>query len=238
MGQCPCPRHSAGQLRYAERPASSSKMHRLAEPNRRLARLAQPVRSTAQLAKQLPRSLLLHPAIPLVALGAGMWLGRDPERPARVIAHAGALIRAMRLAGCCASMAIDYRGVKRSQQQLTAANADPDAADAARHEELQRAAGRAEMRRSEAVRQGTWTQQLEDEAASTRDEAARFGEAKVARRLAREAESGAADAWRAAHERNAARLLQLCVGNGGVYVKLGQHVARTAARIRGGRRAH
>ena len=46
------------------------------------------------------------------------------------------------------------------------------------------------------------------------------------------------DAWRAAHERNAARLLQLCVGNGGVYVKLGQHVARTAARIRGGRRAH
>ena len=105
-------------------------------------------------------------------------------------------------------------------------------------EELQRAAGRAEMRRSEAVRQGTWTQQLEDEAASTRDEAARFGEAKVARRLAREAESGAADAWRAAHERNAARLLQLCVGNGGVYVKLGQHVARTAARIRGGRRAH
>ena len=84
-------------------------------------------------------------------------------------------------------------------------------------------AGRAERRRSDAVRQGqagaatggaAALPALEEEARRTRDEAAAFGEGLVARRLERERRSGAAVVWREAHARNAARLLALCVGNG------------------------
>ena len=92
-----------------------------------------------------------------------------------------------------------------------------------RHEELQMTAGRAERRRSDAVRQGqagaatggaAALPALEEEARRTRDEAAAFGEGLVARRLERERRSGAAVVWREAHARNAARLLALCVANG------------------------
>ena len=194
-----------------------------------LRRLTQPARRLAQLARPPPFSLSLHPTVPLVAFGAGVWLALDPERPGRVqasaVAGAGAAVRAARLAGCGAAMAIDYARVRRSQAHE---GGDAPAADAKRHEELQMTAGRAERRRSDAVRQGggATLPALEDEARRTRDEAAAFGEALVARRLERERRSGAAVVWREAHARNAARLLALCVANGGLYVKLGQHVAQ------------
>ena len=145
-----------------------------------------------------PPFLPLHPAVPLVAFGGGVWLALDPERPSRVqasaVAGAGAAVRAARLAGCCASMAIDYTRVRRSQvhgdREATAADAD-----AKRHEELQRIAGRAERLRSDAVRQGqrglASLPALEAEARRTRDEAAAFGEALIARRLEHERRSGA-----------------------------------------------
>ena len=145
-----------------------------------------------------PPFLPLHPAVPLVAFGGGVWLALDPERPSRVqvsaVAGAGAALRAARLAGCCASMAIDYTRVRRSQvhgdREATAADADTK-----RHEELQRIAGRAERLRSDAVRQGqrglASLPALEAEARRTRDEAAAFGEALIARRLEHERRSGA-----------------------------------------------
>ena len=148
----------------------------------RLTRLARP-----------PLFLPLHPAVPLVAFGGGVWLALDPERPSRVqasaVAGAGAAVRAARLAGCCASMAIDYTRVRRSQM-----HGDRDT-DTKRHEELQRIAGRAERQRSDAVRQGqrglASLPALEAEARRTRDEAAAFGEALIARRLEHERRSGA-----------------------------------------------
>ena len=61
--------------------------------------------------------------------------------------------------------------------------------------ELQRIAGRAERLRSDAVRQGqrglASLPALEAEARRTRDEAAAFGEALIARRLEHERRSGA-----------------------------------------------
>jgi len=144
-----------------------------------------------------PPFLPLHPAVPLVAFGGGVWLALDPERPSRVqasaVAGVGAALRAARLAGCCASMAIDYTRVRRSQM-----HGDREAladADTKRHEELQRIAGRAERLRSDAVRQGrrglASLPALEAEARRTRDEAAAFGEALIARRLEHERRSGA-----------------------------------------------
>ena len=59
-----------------------------------------------------------------------------------------------------------------------------------------------------------------------REEAAAYGEALAGRRLEAGQRSGRAAAWDEVHERNAARLLALCIANGGVYVKLGQHAAQ------------
>jgi hypothetical protein len=201
-----------------------------------LRRLTQPARRFTQLARPPPFSLPLHPALPLVAFGAGVWLALDPERPGRVrasaVAGAGAAARAARLAGCGAAMAIDYARVRRSQAHE---GGDAPAGDTKRHEELQMTAGRAERRRSDAVRQGgsgsASLPALEDEARRTRDEAAAFGEALVARRLESERQSGALLVWREAHTRNAARLLALCLANGGLYVKLGQHLAQVRVRV-------
>ena len=153
----------------------------------RLTRLARP-----------PPFLPLHPAVPLVAFGGGVWLALDPERPSRVqasaVAGVGAAVRAARLAGCCASMAIDYTRVRRSQMHGDREELQR-IADTKRHEELQRIAGRAERQRSDAVRQGqrglASLPALEAEARRTRDEAAAFGEALIARRLEHERRSGA-----------------------------------------------
>lgn len=195
----------------------------------RLRRLASPARSVGHLARPPSWVPLLHPAVPFVAFGAGVWLALDSERPGRVhasaVSSAGAAARAVRLAGCGTAMAIDYARVRRSQTQQGASD-DADTADATQLTELQKLAGRVELQRGDAVRQGEWTQMLEDEARRTRNEAAAFGEAVVARRLERERRSGAAVVWRDAHARNAVRLLQLCVTNGGLYVKLGQHLAQ------------
>ena len=57
-------------------------------------------RSLSQLAAR-PYWLPVHPAVPLVAFGAGVLLASDPERPARVTAYAASARRAVRLAGAC-----------------------------------------------------------------------------------------------------------------------------------------
>ena len=55
---------------------------------------------------------LMHPALPLVAFGAGAWLSSDPERPARVRAHMEAAVRAARLLGTCVVIAREYRAAR------------------------------------------------------------------------------------------------------------------------------
>ena len=174
-------------------------------------------------ARLLParRWLLLHPSVPAVAFGAGVALASDPERPARLSGDLAAAVRAVRLAACCSRIALDYSWTKR-----TLAAKSEFAADVQRHNELQQIAGRAEAKRAEAVRRGAPLPSLEAEAARTREESAAFGEALAARRLEAEQTSGITDAWAEVHGRNAARVLRLCLDNGGVYVKLGQHLAQ------------
>mmetsp|Transcript_25792 Transcript_25792/g.81814 ORF Transcript_25792/g.81814 Transcript_25792/m.81814 type:complete len:349 (-) Transcript_25792:590-1636(-) len=179
-------------------------------------------RSLSQLAAR-PYWLPVHPVVPLVAFGAGVLLASDPERPARVTAYAASARRAVRLAGACSLVALDYSRAKRS---LIAAEKAEFSDDDAAHWELQVASGKAERLRADAVRRGEPSAVLEEEARRTREEAAAYGEALAGRRLEAGQRSGRAAAWDEVHERNAARLLALCVANGGVYVKLGQHAAQ------------
>ena len=65
-----------------------------------------------------PSGLFRSPVAPLVAVGAGAWLGADEERPARIRGHLEASVRAARLVGCCAHIAWDYRQGKRWAQQV------------------------------------------------------------------------------------------------------------------------
>mgnify|MGYP003684678313 CR=1 FL=1 len=166
-------------------------------------------------------------ALPLSALGMGIWLGADEERPHRVVGHALAAGRAARLAVCFAQIALDYRLTRR--RAITADDAALSA-ERERHEELQREAWKAEQARSQAVDSGASGTELalaEAAAAAARDAAGALGESIAARALELEARDEArASALAAAHERGAARLLSLCLANGGIYVKLGQHIAQ------------
>ncbi|EOD28819.1 hypothetical protein EMIHUDRAFT_234481 [Emiliania huxleyi CCMP1516] len=176
------------------------------------------------MSRRLSRSRLpVHPAVPLVAFGAGVLLASDPEQPARFTAYAASARRAVRLAGACSLVAFDYSRAKRSL--IAAEKAEFLDGDAA-HWELQVASGKAERLRADAVRRGEPSAVLEEEARRTREEAAAYGEALAGRRLEAGQRSGRAAAWDEVHERNAARLLALCIANGGVYVKLGQHAAQ------------
>jgi aarF domain-containing kinase len=53
-----------------------------------------------------------------------------------------------------------------------------------------------------------------------------LGEKLAVMQLQRAEASNLAARWDELHERNAERLLAMCVANGGLYVKLGQHLAQ------------
>ena len=158
--------------------------------------------------------------VALAGLGAGTWLAAEPERPARVQAYLASAARAGRLAVTCARLAVDYK------RAAAAARLDDEQlrADERLHRELQRDAGKAEQARIGAT--GADVDAAEAHAYATRQRSARFGETLAARRVQREQESGAAARWAALHEAGASALLSLCLANGGIYVKLGQHVAQ------------
>eukprot|EP00962_Isochrysis_galbana_P012768 scaffold3617_cov119-Isochrysis_galbana.AAC.4 len=178
----------------------------------------------------LPRSVAV--AVPLSALAAGVWLGSDPERPERVVRQAQAGVRAARLAVCFTQIVVDYRWTRRrSAMVATGESAEASlAADRLRHEQLQEAAWRAEQARTLTVDQGASASErasAEVAAAAARDEAGALGEQIAARALELDLRDAAgATAMAAAHERCAARLMTLCLANGGVYIKLGQHIAQ------------
>ena len=62
--------------------------------------------------------------------------------------------------------------------------------------------------------------------AQTEEVVTRLGEQLAVARLSDQASRGLADRWAELHGRCAERLLRLCVANGGLYVKLGQHCAQ------------
>ena len=169
----------------------------------------------------------MHPFVPLTALGAGMWLGAEPTRIDTVRAQAAAAARALRLATTCIAVAREYKAARSWSTELPASLVELER----EHLRLQIAAGRAEHERAELVAQVTSPPvaalaAATDLARSTREVAVRAGEEYAARRVAHEAAVGSAELWDALHARCAAQLLHLCLANGGVYVKLGQHVAQ------------
>jgi aarF domain-containing kinase len=126
------------------------------------------------------------------------------------------MVRGARLGITCLAIASDYRSARGWAE-------DAESELAAQHHKLQAAAARAERER---IAQPSSAAAAE-EARRTREEAARFGEEIARRRVAlRGREPATARRWRELHQRSADRLLRLCLTNGGIYVKLGQHVAQ------------
>ena len=148
-----------------------------------------------------------------------MWLASDPDRPARVRSRLDAVVRAGRMVVDCACIARDYKMAKRTSAQAEPAEL---AIAEAQHKEAQRIAAYAERERVAAP----------DAAAAaayarrTREDAVRLGAESAVQRLAHESEHNLDAFWEGVHEKCAVRLLHLCLANGGVYVKLGQHLAQ------------
>ena len=180
----------------------------------------------------LQRLLRPRVAVPCAGLlGAGAWVSADTSREARCRAHAHAAGRAVRLAWVGGQIALDYRGARQW------ANEEPEELDVMRrrHEELQRVAGRAEKARSAAVKSGGAAEaEAAEWARRSRKEAAELGEEIARKRVEHEQTSGLHLRWEALHLRCAERLLALCRDNGGVYVKLGQHLAQVASAVSNG----
>lgn len=164
-----------------------------------------------------------NPTIPFTAVAAGVWLSADPERAGRIRSNALAAVRAGRLAVCALHTIRDYRLAKswtvEEPAELT------ELRDL--HSHLQLVAGRAERDRVAALSQGDAAlATIEQRARSTREEAAELGARLARMSIAHESASNLDARWTVLHELCARRLLQMCLDNGGLYVKLGQHVAQ------------
>lgn len=162
----------------------------------------------------------LRPVVPLALVGTGAWISADPAREAQL--HSAA--RAVRLVQTCVLVGLDYRAARR-WAKLTI---DPVISEMeARHLDLQQAAGRAERARSEAAALGGKAAlEAETQALRSRQEATALGEEIARRKVEGEDAGGLRERWEQLHQRSAERLLALCRTNGGVYVKLGQHLAQ------------
>ena len=94
---------------------------------------------------------------------------------------------------------------------------------------MQQVAGRAERQRKELTLAGAPAADIAAATAlarRTREEAAQAYDELMRRRLEQSATSGAAARWESLHSRCAERLLAMLLANGGLYVKLGQHLAQ------------
>ena len=181
--------------------------------------------STASTASTQQSFFIMPRALPLVALGAGVYIGAEPERPAQVRAHMEAAVRAVRLLSTCVGVARDYRAARSWTPDE--GETEEIRALVKEHLRFQRLAGRAESARAKAQASGAADlAQATAEARQTREHAMQLGEQLAAIRLRHADETGVASRWEELHERSALKLKALCIANGGVYVKLGQHLAQ------------
>jgi aarF domain-containing kinase len=141
-----------------------------------------------------------------------------------VRAHVEAAIRAARLLRTCVVIARDYKAA----QSWTAGEVDEDVrVIVEEHNRWQQLAGDAEISRVQAqARGGVALVEARAKAREARERAMQLGEKLAAMRLQLAEASGLAARWDELHERNAERLHAMCAANGGLYVKLGQHVAQ------------
>ena len=171
-------------------------------------------------------SRVISGAVALLSLGAGAWLVADNERPARARAHAEAAVRAARLLFTCVVIARDYKAAR----SWAIGHEDEDNEVRAlkeEHDRWQELAGQAEAARALAQSRGSASlKEAQAEAQRTRERAMELGNQLAAMRLLRAEASGLTSRWEKLHERNAERLHALCAANGGLYVKLGQHIAQ------------
>ena len=77
---------------------------------------------------------------------------------------------------------------------------------------------------------GRAASEAEEHALLSRVEATRMGEEIARQKVDHGHASGLKLRWDALHRRSAERVLTLCRSNGGVYVKLGQHLAQVGLR--------
>jgi hypothetical protein len=164
-------------------------------------------------------------ALALLSLGPGIWLAAEPERLSLLRANLEAAVRAARLLATCVAIARDYNAAR----EWEADDMDDDQVRALHeeHNRWQELAGAAEYVRAQAQSEGGPALAAAGaEAARTRERAMALGEQLAAARLLRAETSGLAARWEEVHTRNAERLHALCRANGGLYVKLGQHIAQ------------
>jgi len=195
----------------------------------RPARLQAPLRSFNRFVHQKGalnqvRAGWLLPQSPLVAValvGFGGYLGADEKRCDLLVEYGKAALRAFRLLTCCISIAYGYKQAKRLDSHGAYLSSEEE-----KHKELQIEAGRAERARRQAVMDGVDAAEAEAEAARTRHAAMRFGEELAAKRVALENSDNNNKTWHELHTRGAQKMLTMCLANGGIYVKLGQHIAQ------------
>jgi aarF domain-containing kinase len=170
------------------------------------------------------RPALWPRALAVVTLSSGIWLAVDTERRVRVRAHFEAAVRAARLLRTCVVIARDYKAAR----SWTAGYVDDDVrAVAEEHNQWQQLAGEAEIFRVRAQAEGgAVLVEARARARQARERAMELGEKLATLRLQHAVASGLDARWDELHERNAERLHAMCAANGGLYVKLGQHVAQ------------
>ena len=170
------------------------------------------------------RGFFLPRLLGAATAGFGIWLAVDPERGRRVLAHLESAVRAARLLSTCVAIARDYKAAR----SWTADGVNDDVrAIADEHNRWQQLAGEAEMARVRAQAEGGGAlEEARSKARQARERAMKLGEKLAAMQLQIAEASHLQARWDELHERNAERLLAMCVANGGLYVKLGQHVAQ------------
>lgn len=184
---------------------------------------------TSSAPRRQPLALLRRAGLAVLSLGAACsvyWLVAQPGRPALLRGHLEAAVRAARLLGTCVAIARDYKAAQSWEGGHHNLDADVRAL-AEEHDRWQQLAGEAENARARAQAEGSPSlMQARAEARRTRERAMELGEQLACAQLQRAEASGLACRWDELHQKNAERLRALCVTNGGLYVKLGQHIAQ------------
>eukprot|EP00904_Undaria_pinnatifida_P013132 jgi/Undpi1/894/HiC_scaffold_10.g04358.m1 len=145
---------------------------------------------------------------------------------AKVKARAEAAIRAGRLVWTALAISVDYQAfdVAKALRRATGGENNPATAE---YEKLQEEMWNAqEEQKKSGMEAETLTDPLERALARARSKSWHAAVAVAAKKMAEAEAAGLRAPMSDLHRRSAERLRELCARNGGVYVKLGQHLAQ------------